>query len=64
MFVSTESLGEIQKLHFFNDKGLPAMGSKSERLVSQFLELSVNPTVGNSAYKYFFDGQEKSICNR
>lgn len=51
MFVSSESLGEIQKLFFYNDKELPK-GSKSERLVSQFLELSDNPK-GNSAYKLF-----------
>lgn len=44
MFVSDKSLGEIQKLYFFNDKELPAMGSKSERLVLQFLELLSNPT--------------------
>jgi len=58
MFVSTESLGAIQKLHFFNDKELPK-GSNSERLVSQFLELSVNPK-GNSAYKLIFDMTEEN----
>ena len=44
MFVTDKSLGEIQKLYFINDKELPAMGSKSERLVLQFLELLSNST--------------------
>lgn len=43
MFVSDKSLGANPKLYFFNDKELPAKGSKSERLVLQFLELLSNP---------------------
>lgn len=57
MFALQESLGSVQKLHF-NNKRLP-MGSKSERLVSQFRELSCNPK-GNLAYKIFFDMQEEN----
>ncbi|MFC0605919.1 hypothetical protein [Winogradskyella pulchriflava] len=56
MFVSTESLGEIQKLHF-NDKSFP-MGSKPERYARQFLELSVSPK-GKLAYKIIFDMTEE-----
>lgn len=60
MFVSSESLGAIQNYLFFNDKELPK-GSNSERLVSQFLELSDNPK-GNSAYKLFSTmSEEKKI---
>lgn len=57
-FVGSESLGAIQKLYFFNNKELPK-GSKSERLVSQFLELSDNPK-GNSAYKLFSTMSEEN----
>ena len=58
MFAGQESLGAIQKLHFFNDKELPK-GNISERFVSQFLELSCNPK-GNSAYKLFSTMQEEN----
>lgn len=57
MFVSRESHGAIQDYIFFNDKELP-MGIKSERLVSQFHELSRNPK-GNSAYKLFSTMREE-----
>ena len=53
MFASHKSLGEIQKLHFFNDKELPAMGNMSERLVLQFLELLCNPKAVTPHTNYF-----------
>lgn len=56
MFVKQESFRRNPK-QFIYDKRLPK-GNKSERLVSQFLELSCNPK-GNLAYKYFLTMQEK-----
>lgn len=53
MFVSSIRLRRNPKLHFFNDKELPAKGSKSERLVNPVLNCIDNPKVGNSAYKTF-----------
>lgn len=64
MFVSDKSLGEIQKLHFFNDKELPAKGSKSERLVLQFLELLSNPKAVTPHTNIFsMDKKKRFVAN-
>lgn len=61
MFVMSESLGSYLDIHY-NDKELP-MGNNSERIVSQFLELSDNPK-GNSAYTNFSTmSEEKNFVN-
>lgn len=56
IFVSSESFG-INPKHFTYDKSLPK-GNNTERLVSQFLELSDNPK-GKLAYKPFLTMSEK-----
>lgn len=62
MFVKSKRFGRNPKTNFIYDKELPAMGSKSERLVLPFSERLDNPKVGNSAYKNFFQmSKEKTI---